>query len=258
MTKKIAALISVRDKSERFPGKILKQLHGQSVFEHLVDRVKMARGLDRIVIATSDDPRDVIFGDFARRKKVDVFFGSQADKLKRYLDALTHFDLDGCVVIDGDDVLCFPEIIDRTAEVLRLGRCEVVLWRNLPLGAASSGLTREALSRVVALKCEEDTEVWGGYFTRDGLFQVDTLEPTDPLLSGPEVRMTLDYQEDLDFLRSVFDALYPTSPRFSSRDLMTLVAAHPEWCELTRSAQARYEENLKKAAPVRFKSEHVP
>ena len=253
---KIIALISVRNKSERFPGKILKELHGQTVFEHLVDRVKMASALDGVVIATSDDPRDAVFGEIASRKSVGVFYGSRPDKLKRYLDALHHFRADAGIIIDGDDILCFPEVIDATACCLRNGDCEVVLWSGLPLGAASSGLTEVALRRVMELKSEDDTEVWGGYFRRPGLFKLVTMEPEEPLFAHPDVRMTLDYQEDLDFLHAIFDELYPHSPRFDSRELMDLlVNRHPEWNEITRPAQDRYEKNLTRAAPVRFKDD---
>lgn len=252
---KIAALISVRNKSERFPGKILKPLHGQSVFEHLVDRIKLAKEIDRVVIATSDDPRDDVFDLIGKRKQVEVFHGSQADKLKRYVDALDHYGMDAAIVIDGDDILCFPEIVDATARILREKNPEVVLWKGLPLGAASSGLSRRALQRVMEMKNEEDTEVWGGYFTR-GDFDLIFGEPPTPLFAHPEVRMTLDYEEDYTFLEKIFDELYEKNPRFASTELMELlIYRHPEWNEITRPAQERYESNLTKAAPVRFKAE---
>jgi spore coat polysaccharide biosynthesis protein SpsF (cytidylyltransferase family) len=252
---KVAALISVRNKSERFPGKILKPLHGQSVFEHLVDRIKLATEVDRVIIATSDDPRDQVFVDIAQRKDIGVFLGSRADKLKRYLDALDEVGFEAGIVIDGDDILCFPEIVDETARALRERRPDVVLWRGLPLGAASSGLTRRALSRIMELKNEEDTEVWGGYFTR-GDFDTLFLESDEPLFRQPEVRMTLDYQEDYDFLVRIFDELYGSNPRFSSRELMdVLVHRHPEWNDITKPAQERYESNITRAAPVKFKTE---
>lgn len=251
---KIGALISVRNKSERFPGKILKPLLGQSVFEHLVDRIKMATELDDVIIATSDDPRDEVFVDIARRKDISVFRGSPPDKLKRYLDALGHFALDAGVVIDGDDILCFPEVVDENARVLRARNPDAVLWKGLPLGAASSGLSRPALARIMELKNEEDTEVWGGYFTR-GDFDTIFLEPDEPLFGHPEVRMTLDYEEDYVFLQKIFGELYEKNPRFSSRELMDLlVNQHPEWNDITKAAQERYEANIAKAAPVTFKS----
>lgn len=254
---KIAALISVRDKSTRFPGKILKPLHGQPVFEHLIDRIKTATKIDRVVIATSDDPRDAVFGPIAERKGIEVFYGSQADKLKRYLDALTHLDMQAAIVIDGDDILAFPEIVDATADRLRQGSCDVVMWRGLPLGAASSGLTRNALAKIMDLKNEEDTEVWGGYFTRPGLFEVAYMDPDDALLAHPEVRMTLDYQEDFDFLEKIFDHL--KNNKFSSRELMdVLINQHPEWNEITKPAQERYLANIQKAAPVKMKTENTP
>lgn len=251
---RIGALISIRDKSTRFPGKVLKNFQGQSATGHLIDRVKLARGIDAVIISTSVDPRDKIFDGFAAEKGIEVFHGSEDDKLKRYFETADHFGLDGVVIIDGDDILCFPEIIERTAQGLRSKGHQVVFWKDLPLGAASSGLTRAALAKVLEMKDESDTEVWGGYFTKEGLFNLAYIYPEEDILRHPEIRMTLDYEEDLEFFKAVFGDLYPANPNFSSFDVMDLLVNRaPEITRINSAAQARYESNLKKAAPVKFK-----
>ena len=65
---KTGLIISIREKSSRYPGKVLKEFHGQTVTEHLIDRLKMANGFDKLIIGTSDDPRDQVFEKFAIRK----------------------------------------------------------------------------------------------------------------------------------------------------------------------------------------------
>lgn len=133
---KIGLLLSIREKSRRLPGKVLKKIINQNVTEHLIDRLELSSGYDQLIIATSDDPRDKVFEDIAISKEIKVFFGSQDDKLLRYLQICKHFDLDAVIVVDGDDLLCFPEIITETATLLRMDQYEVIFWKDLPLGAA--------------------------------------------------------------------------------------------------------------------------
>ena len=252
---KTAVLLSIREKSTRFPGKVLKEFHGQTVTEHLIDRLKLASRPDTIVIATSVDPRDDVFVPMAKRKGIEIFRGSKEDKLKRYLDAVEHFGLDGAIIVDGDDILCFPDFIDMVVERMSSADCDVVFCKDLPLGAASSGLTKYALEKVMEIKDEEDTEVWGGYFTkRDDLFRVVYIEPEDELFRHPEIRLTMDYIEDFNLLKAIFDELYPSNPQFSSRDVMDLlVNRKPKLTQINLEAQKRYMENIARATPVRFK-----
>jgi len=252
---KIGALLSVRNKSTRFPGKVLKELYGQTVTEHLVDRMKMTKHIDNLIISTSVDERDAVFESIARKKNINIFRGSKEDKLKRYLDTAERFSLDGVVIIDGDNILCFPEIMDNIAVELRDDRYEAVFWKKLPLGAASHGLTRRALEKVMEIKAEEDTEVWGGYFTNSGVFKVGYFEPEDDLLRHPDIRLTMDYQEDLNFLKAVFDELYINNPLFSSHDLLSLlVNRKPDIPLINKKMQEKYEEHIAKATPIKFKS----
>lgn len=251
---KVALVLSIREKSTRLPGKVLKELHEQTVTEHLIDRMKMAQNADMIVIGTSDDPRDAVFGTIAKKKGICVFFGDQDDKLLRYYQICNHFNLDGVVIVDGDDILCFPEIMNKNVELMKNGIDEVIFWRNLPLGAASSALSKKALEKVLELKAESDTEVWGGYFLNSDKFKVRIMDFDDPILNHPEIRMTLDYQEDFDFLRCIFDDLCTHNKQFTSFDLMKyIVNDNPKLIEMTNGAQLKYEEHIKNAKPVRFK-----
>ncbi|GAB1444203.1 hypothetical protein MASR2M39_30500 [Ignavibacteriales bacterium] len=250
---KTAILVSIREKSTRFPGKVLKEFHGQSVTEHLIDRVKSVGNADKVIIATSDDPRDQVFSEMAIKKNIDIYYGSQEDKLLRYLQIAREYSMDAVVIVDGDDILCFPEVISKTIDVLSQGKYDVVFWNKLPLGAASSGLTVKALERVIELKDEIDTEVWGGYFT-DGNFSVLRNDITEPLFQHPEIRLTLDYKEDYDFFEKIFDRLYTSDKIFSSIELMNLlVNVEPKLNIINQEAQIKYESHLKKAKPVKFK-----
>lgn len=251
---KIGLLLSVREKSTRYPGKVLKIIGNQTVTEHLIDRLKLAKGYDLLVIATSDDPRDKVFEEFAIKKQIDFYFGAREDKLLRYLQVCDNFNLDAVAIVDGDDILCFPEIVSATITELRKNQSDVVFWENLPLGAASSGITQKALVKVMNLKAESDTEVWGGYFANK-YFNVVKLKSDIEIFKHPNVRITLDYKEDYELFEKIFEH-FSYNNKFSSKELMELlVNKKPELNEINKEVQKLYEEHIKKSAPVKMKEE---
>ena len=215
----------------------------------------MAKSIDKVILATSTHPDDQILADLAGKEGFLVFRGSEDDKLDRYYQAAIEHGLDAVIVVDGDDPFCFPEGVDIVAAALREGGADCIYLSGLPLGAASTGLTTTALRRVLDMKDEQDTEVWGGYFIDSGRFATRKIQIDDPFLNHPEIRLTLDYEEDYELVQRVVEAL-GNRMDFSSRELMDmLVNRRPELALINREAQARYESHIQNSAPVRFKED---
>jgi len=249
---KSAVFITVRMKSSRLPRKALLEIKRKPVIEHLIDRLKLAKSPDLIVLCTSTHPDDTVLVDVARKNHVEYFRGSEDDKLDRYLRAAHRYDIDFIVVTEGDNIFYEPEIIDGIIDLYLRTKADYISCPGLPLGTAPHGIKVEALEKVCQTKSEKDTEVWGGYFTGGGLFKVEYLEvPAE--LRRPEVRMTLDYPEDYEFIKAIFDRLYLPGKVFSLRDILSLLRDNPELMDINRNMQEAYMEHLKKSAPVKLK-----
>lgn len=248
---KSAILITVRMKSSRLPRKALLEIKGKPVIEHLIDRLKLAKSPDLIVLCTSTHPDDAVLVDVARENHIESFRGSEDDKLDRYLKAASKYGLDFIVVTHGDNVFYEPEIIDDVIELHSKTKVDYVDCRELPLGTVPQGIKVGALEKVCRIKAETDTEVWGGYFTDSGLFKVEYLEVAAEL-RHPEMRLTLDYPEDYELFRAIFDRLYSPGKVFPLRDIVSLLLGKPELMDINRRAQAAYLEHLKESAPVRL------
>src|SRR3989344_267840 len=80
----IVAIIQARMGSLRLPGKVLKKVLGKTLLEHLILRVKRARGLDKIIVATTTSKKDAPIATLATRCGVGCFRGSENDVLDRY------------------------------------------------------------------------------------------------------------------------------------------------------------------------------
>lgn len=229
------------------------------MIEHLVERVKTAKLPNMIVLCTTTRPEDLVFDDIARKCYVECFRGSEKDILDRYLNAALKYNIDFIVNVDGDDVFCDPELIDETVEAFTKTGSSFIKWKDLPLGASPSGFKFEALKKANQMKDESNTETgWGAYFTDTGLFDVKYLEAEDEELKHPEIRMTLDYPEDLRFVKEIFNRLYSPRKVFTLKQILMLLKEEPRLAEINKGVQDKYWKRFKQKAKIKLKAKSTP
>lgn len=247
-----AAFLSVREKATRLPKKVLLDIKGKSVTEHLIERLRAARKPDLVVLCTSTDPRDTVLVEIAQQYGISYFRGSEGDKLDRYLQAAKKFSIDFMVIADGDDIFCDPTHIDRSIETYQRTNADYTVTSDLPLGAVLFGVKTEALEKVCAIKAESNTEVWGGYFTETGLFHVEHVQ-VEPELRHPEIRLTLDYPDDFALIQEIFERLYRPGEIISLQRVVKLLLDNPDLMKINHRAKELYMENLRRHPPIKLK-----
>lgn len=65
---KVLCIIQARMGSERLPGKVMKLLGDKPMIEHTLERVKRAKTVDEVVLATSDKPTEKVMVDYLVEK----------------------------------------------------------------------------------------------------------------------------------------------------------------------------------------------
>ena len=70
---KIGIILLARMGSTRLPGKVMLNLCGKPVLEHIIERLKKVKGSKNLVVATTVNEKDDVIVDFCKRKKVDFF-----------------------------------------------------------------------------------------------------------------------------------------------------------------------------------------
>ena len=69
----IIAIIQARMGSTRLPGKVLLNLSGKSVLEHVIDRLRQSKYIDQIIVATSNNEENKVISDLCDAKNVFCF-----------------------------------------------------------------------------------------------------------------------------------------------------------------------------------------
>ena len=251
---KTAIFIPVRTGSIRLPRKALLKIKGKTVIEHLIERVKLAKLPDIIVLCTTTNPNDTVLVHIAQKNGIAYFRGSEKDILDRHLNAALKYNVDFIVNVDGDDILCDPEYMDKTVELFTKTHADFIKCEGLPLGASPIGIKVDALKRICQIKDTEVTETgWGSYFTETGLFKVEYLDVKDDELRHPEIRMTLDYPEDYEFFKAVFNELYSPGKVFTLKEILTLLKRKPHIMEINKHLQERYAQRIQKHPGVKLR-----
>ena len=113
---KIGYLLIGRLKSTRLPKKLLLDIKGKPIISHLLDRLKLARKVDEIIICTSILEQDKPLAKIAKDNSVECFFGDPDDVLVRMLDAANHYNLDYILTITADCPFVDPNYADAIVD----------------------------------------------------------------------------------------------------------------------------------------------
>lgn len=219
------AILQARMSSSRLPGKVMKPILGRPMIERQIERVRRARQLERIVVATSLEPSDDPLARFLEDLGVEVVRGPLDDVLGRFITVIETLGLtDNLVRLTADCPLVDPEVIDACIELLERDGLDYASngrRRTYPRGLDVEVVRTDALMRAAketqATYDREHVTPWlyrpGSPFRQGELVQARDESP---------LRWTVDYPADFEFVRMVYEALYPSRPAFTSDDVRAL------------------------------------
>tara|TARA_B100001123_G_C15332988_1_gene1031889 strand:+ start:2017 stop:3810 length:1794 start_codon:yes stop_codon:yes gene_type:complete len=241
---KVGFLIIGRLKSTRLPKKLFLEVKGKTIIAHMIERLKLAQRVDNIILCTSTNHQDKPLKKVAKDNNIDYYLGDPDDVLQRMLDAAKKFDLEYILTITADCPLVDPIYADKIVEQYLKSDADLIRQFDLPHGAFSYGLKVDALRKVVELKDNKDTEIWGRYFTDTGLFKILDLDVENSHHRRPGLRMTLDYQEDFEFFKTIYENLYVEGQQFSLTEVLNLLDENPEIIDINKNCVQKYKKRF--------------
>jgi spore coat polysaccharide biosynthesis protein SpsF len=192
---KIGFFITARLKSSRLKHKILLDLNGKSVIDRVIERCKIVKDIDGVVLCTSTNPQDSILYENAMKNGIQFYPGDEDDVLKRLENAALYYGYDAFLSITADN----PLFSVRSAEVIldqfRYDYPDFIFTRGLPIGCNVTGIKTKALSVANVMKENTDTEIWGPFVKRSDFFSVTDIVFENSLYNEKK-RLTIDYPED--------------------------------------------------------------
>jgi spore coat polysaccharide biosynthesis protein SpsF len=235
-----AVFITVRTGSKRLPEKCLEPIRGKPSILYVIERAKQTKA-DIVILCTTVLREDDVLWSIADFSAIHCYRGSAEDKLMRWWGAAKKFGVDFFVTMDGDDLLCEPELVDLAFDQYAKTGADFIESSEVPCGAFTYGIKVSALDKVCEIKGTDDTEMMVPYFKETGLFKVEQLEVPE-VFKRPEIRLTLDYKADLKFFRKIFGSL--KNPTL--RDVIEFLDKYPGVMSINRHCQQKYLDNQKR------------
>ena len=152
----ITAIIQARMSSSRLPGKVMMEFSGNSLLGHIIERISYSKHLSRIVVATTDNPREVPLIDWLEKWGIDYFRGSESNVLNRYFEAAKYFNAKHIARITSDDPFKDPVIIDQVADLYFNESLDFAYNNNPP--SYAEGLDAEIFSFNALSIAESDSQ----------------------------------------------------------------------------------------------------
>ena len=105
-------IIQSRMSSNRLPGKMLMQLDGKTLLGRVIDRVKGAKKILKIIVATSTEKDDDPIEKFCFGEKIICYRGELTNVYKRFFKLIIQENARCFLRINGDSPLIDPNLID--------------------------------------------------------------------------------------------------------------------------------------------------
>ncbi|OGU63092.1 MAG: acylneuraminate cytidylyltransferase [Ignavibacteria bacterium RBG_13_36_8] len=243
----IITIIQARTESTRLPNKVLLPILDSPLLSKMIERVNHSKLKGTIVVATSTNSEDDKIEDLCLKQRINYFRGHTTDLLDRHYKAAKKHKAHTVVKIPSDCPLIDPIIIDKVIQYYldNLGKFDYV--SNLHPASYPDGNDVEVISFKVLetawKEADKDFErehttpfIW----ERPDRFRIGNVEWESGLDYSTTHRWTIDYEEDYQFIKRVFEEFYPKNKNFKLNDIINLLHEKPEIYHINSKYAGKY------------------
>lgn len=234
MPQKILIVVQARMASSRLPKKVMLPILGKSLLARMIERLQMVKHTIEIVIATSVNSEDNIIEQETINVGVPCFRGSSENLLERHYLAALRYNADIVLKIPSDCPLIDPRIIDQVLDSFfknpgydYVSNLHPASW---PDGNDVEVMTMHCLEKTWRLATRQlELEHTTPYIWENpDQFSIGNVSWGNGKDYSMSHRFTIDYREDYEFIKQVYEELYPLNSNFSCEDTIDLLITKPE------------------------------
>ncbi len=208
---RVLAVVMARMGSTRLPNKVLKKIREKTIIQILLSRLSLAKNIDKVILATSDNKEDDILAQHGSELGYDVFRGSEEDVLARYYHACEIYNPKSIMRITGDCPLIDYQVVDKLIENFWKYKVDYASNINPPTyadGLDAEIFTYETLKTTyVEAKSKEEREHVTPYMRSNIKFSKYNLENE---IDFSNERWTLDEYQDYIVIKNIINEFYPS------------------------------------------------
>ena len=238
----VVAIVEVRMTSSRLPGKHLLLANGKPILQHLVERLKNVKIINKIVLATTKNSDDDILVELANKLDVGFYRGSELDVMGRVVEAGEAFSADVICEVTGDCSIIDGKLIDQLIRTYLLNNVDYVSdgKSGQPIGMSAQVFSLDTLKRSYAMTQDSLDLEHVTLHIRNNPELFSSIYTVAPFhLYWPELMLVLDEKDDYQLLKKIIEHFGDGHPFFSCLDVIELLRENNDWVN-------PIEENIKK------------
>ena len=245
----ITASIQARMGSNRLPGKVLKNICGKPMLQWQIERIRRSRLIDRIIVATTDNPLDNEIVKFCEDNNVEYYRGSENDVLGRIAGLIRESEIEIHAEFYGDSPLVDVHLLDEyIGYYLKYSNLFDYLSNSIkttyPPGMEINIYSGQVLMKTDSLVAADDPmrEHVAFNITRfPEHVRLCALE-AQSWYFGSEIYLEVDSPQDLIFIEKIIS--YFTSKNqdyFSLLEILKFIQKNPDLTHLNQEVERRWK-----------------
>lgn len=230
---KLAAVLACRNQSSRLYAKPLQNLdveNGTTILDFIIGQLKNSKAISDIVLAISEQEENVAYRSFANEYGIPFVTGSDSDVLQRLISGAKKVGAEHVFRVTTESPYCHLDNLQEIFQIHCDGNYDYSTTQGLPDGAYFEIIRLKALEKSWAQGEERHrSELCTLYmFENQDQFKI-IKHPVPEELRCDDVRLTVDWPEDLIVLRNVYSELKLSAhERVSIGTIISYLHAHPQ------------------------------
>ncbi len=229
--KKFDAILACRVRGTRLYGKPLQLLDVEqrvTILEYLVKYVREIKHIDSICLAIAEGQENHGFVEVAERHGWHYIFGAEDDMLGRILKAAETLGTQIAFLDSTESPYLYHDKVDELFERQVQESIQLASISELPDGASFALVDIESLKISHRHASQRNKELVTSYiFDHQDDFKIHMARP-EPKLRRSDVRITVDYPEDLVFCRQIYRDLGGRDRLVKVADIIDYWDAQPQ------------------------------
>jgi len=253
--------ILARLDSKRLPNKHLKLINGVPAIRILIERLKNAKKIRHIIVCTTTLESDNPLIEVLEKTNTRYFRGNEKDILDRMLQAAKRFETDIIIDVEGDKIYMDPSYVDELVSRFEKSEIDFIMGQESEFDASEtihgiipSGIRVSTLEKICKIKNTNDTETgYMEFFTKYDFCKCEYIFPELKSKIPKNLKLTLDYPEDLEFAEKIFSIL-GNNPKFE--DILKVIENNPEILKIIESVNEKWKKHYEKNIVDKFSVEN--
>jgi spore coat polysaccharide biosynthesis protein SpsF len=226
--KRVVAVLLCRSKSTRLYAKPLQLVGDKTILEHLISQIQMVSRIDDIILAISEKAENAAFVNIAERWGLDYVLGDEEDGLDRMIKAAEFARADTIFRTTTENPFLYIDNLNELIETHLHRGADLAVCENLPDGAFAEIIELSALKQSYREGEDRHRSAWISLYINENPHKFNIVKVLPPEeVRRPEIRLTVDYPEDLIVMRTIYEAFDGKMP-IPISSIIRFLDEHPE------------------------------